>query len=104
MKIRKGDEVLVTTGKNKGKRGKVKQMLPEKERVIVEGVNLVKRHTRRGLARQAGIVEMEAPLAVSNVMLVCSRCGKPTRVGFRELPDGGKARYCKACDEIIDRK
>lgn len=104
MKIRKDDEVLVIAGKNKGKSGKVKQMLPEEGRVIVEGINMVKRHMRRGRARQAGIVEMEAPMAISNVMLVCRSCHKPTRVGFRELPGEGKVRFCKACDEIIDRK
>jgi large subunit ribosomal protein L24 len=103
MKIRKNDTVLVIVGKDRGKKGKVRQALPKKDKVIVEGINMIKRHSRaRGAARQAGIIELEAPLDVSNVMLVCNKCNKPTRVGFRFLDDGRKARICRSCYEIID--
>ena len=103
MKIRKNDTVLVIAGKDRGKKGKVRLALPKKDKVIVEGVNMIKRHSRaRGVARQAGIIELEAPLHVSNVMLICNKCNKPTRVGFRFLDDGKKARICRACHEIID--
>ena len=103
MKIRRGDTVRIITGKDKGRGGKVRQVLPAKNRVVVEGLNMIKRHTRaRGTARQAGIVEREAPIHLSNVMLVCSKCNRPTRVGFRFLEDGGKVRICRRCHEVID--
>ncbi|MBI2909899.1 MAG: 50S ribosomal protein L24 [Chloroflexi bacterium] len=103
MKIHRNDDVLVTTGKDKGKKGKVHAVDLQKERVLVEGVNLIKRHTKpRGKVRQAGIVEKEAPLHVSKVMLLCTKCGKPTRVGFRFLESGAKARFCRVCNELID--
>lgn len=102
MKIRKDDTVVVLAGRDRGKRGKVHRVLPSDNRVIVSGVNLIKRHTKpRGMARQAGIIEREAPIHVSNVALVCSKCNAPTRVGYRILPDGSKARICRACGEII---
>ena len=103
MKIRKNDTVLVIAGRDRGKKGKVRKSLPEKDKVIVEGVNIIKRHSRaRGAARQAGIIELEAPLDVSNVMLICSKCNKPARVSFRFLGDGKKARICRSCYEVID--
>jgi len=103
MKIRKNDTVLVITGKDKGKKGKVRYAFPKEKEIIVEGVNMIKRHSRaRGAARQAGIIEREAPIHISNVMLLCGKCNKPTRVGFRFLDDGKKARICRACSEIID--
>lgn len=103
MKIRKNDNVLITTGKDKGKKGKVRKALPDKNSVIVEGLNLIKRHSKtKGKTRQAGIIELEAPVHVSNVMLVCNKCNKPTRVGYRKLEDGKRVRYCHACSEIID--
>jgi large subunit ribosomal protein L24 len=103
MKIRKDDTVVITAGKDSGKRGKVRRVWPDEERVIVEGANMIKRHSRaRRAARQAGIIELEAPLHVSNVMLVCSKCGKPTRVGFQFLADGKRVRVCKSCQEVID--
>lgn len=103
MKIRKNDTVLVIVGKDRGKTGKVRFAYPKDERVLVEGVNFIKRHSRatRG-ARQAGIIEREAPIQVSNLMLLCSRCNHPTRVGFRLLSDGKKVRVCRACGEVID--
>jgi large subunit ribosomal protein L24 len=103
MKIRKDDTVVITTGKDSGKKGKVRHAWPDKERVIVDGANMIKRHSRaRRAARQAGIIELEAPIHVSNVMLVCSKCNKPTRVGFQFLADGKRVRVCKSCQEVID--
>jgi large subunit ribosomal protein L24 len=102
-KIRSGDTVLVTSGKNKGQQGKVRINLVTRDRVVIEGVNIVKKHIKRGRARQAGIVEVEAPLHVSNVMLVCPSCSQPTRVGVRAGSDGKNARYCKKCDSLIPR-
>ena len=103
MQIRKNDNVLVIAGRDKGKKGKVRQTFPEKNKVSVEGINMIKRHARaRGVARQAGIIELEAPFHVSNVMLICDKCNKPTRVGSRVLDDGKKARICRSCHEVID--
>jgi len=103
MKIRKNDTVLVIAGKGKGKKGKVRFAYPKDERILVEGVNFIKRHTRaRGTVRQAGIIEREAPIHVSNVMLMCSRCNHPTRVGSRSLQDERKVRICRSCGEVID--
>jgi len=103
MKIRKNDTVLVITGKDKGKKGKVRRAFPKEDKIIVEGINMIKRHSRaRRAARQAGIIEREAPIHVSNVMLLCTKCNQLTRVGFRFLENGKKARICRACLEIID--
>ena len=103
MKIRKNDTVLVITGKDKGKRGKVRFAYPKNERILVEGINFIKKHSRaRGAVRQAGIIEREAPIHVSNVMLLCSKCNHPARVGFRFLADGRKVRFCRSCGEVID--
>jgi len=103
VKIRKNDTVLIIAGKDKGKKGKVRLVFPKENRLIIEGINMVKRHSRaRGAARQAGIIELEAPLHASNVMLLCNKCNQPTRVGFRFLDDGRKVRICHSCREIID--
>jgi len=103
MKIRKNDTVLVIVGKDKGKTGKVRFAYPKDERLLVEGINFIKRHTRaRGVVRQAGIIELEAPIHVSNVMLLCNKCNHPTRIGFRFLADGRKVRICRSCGEVID--
>jgi large subunit ribosomal protein L24 len=103
VKIRKNDTVLVIAGKDNGKKGKVRRVIPKKGTLIVEGVNMVKRHARaRGAARQAGIIELEAPIGMSNVMLVCNKCGKPVRIGIRVLADGGRGRFCRSCDELVD--
>ncbi len=103
MKIRKNDTVLVIAGRDRGKKGKVRFAYPEDERLIVEGINFVKKHARAtGQARQAGIIEREASICVSSVMLVCSQCNRPTRVGFRFLEDGRKVRICRSCHEVID--
>ena len=103
MKIRKNDTVIIIAGKDRGKKGKVRHVFLEEDRVVVEGVNMIKRHSRaRGVARQAGIIELEAPIHVSNVKLLCSKCGKPSRVGFYFLSDGKKVRICRSCREVID--
>jgi len=103
MKIRKNDTVLVIAGKDRGKKGKIRKALPKKNKVIVEGVNMIKRHSRaKGQARQAGIIELEAPIDVSDVMLICGKCNKPARVGIHALSDGKRARVCRACGEVID--
>ena len=102
MKIRKGDTVIITNGKDRGKKGKVRRVFHKENRIMVEGLNMVKRHSRTHAgARQAGIIELEAPLHVSNVMLLCAKCGKPTRVGFRLLDAGNKVRICRSCQEVI---
>lgn len=100
-KIRTGDDVLVTSGRNKGQQGTVRMNLIDEDRVVIEGVNIVKKHIKRGRARQAGIVEVEAPLHVSNVMLVCPTCKEPTRVGVRRNDEGANERFCKKCDATI---
>jgi large subunit ribosomal protein L24 len=103
MNIRKNDTVLVIAGKDRGQKGKVRQSIPKKGRVIVEGLNIVKRHTKpRGQARQAGIIEREASLPVSNVMLLCPKCNQPTRIGSQILEDGNRVRKCCRCHEVID--
>ena len=103
MKIRKNDTVIIIAGKDKGKSGKVRRAFSKENRVVVEGLNMIKRHSRaRRATRQAGIIELESPVRLSNVMLLCDKCGKPTRIGFRFLADGKKARICKACQEVID--
>jgi large subunit ribosomal protein L24 len=104
--IRKGDEVLVLAGKDRGKQSTVNRMVIKEDRVrvVVAGVNIVKKHTKgRPGVRQAGVVEMEAPLHISNLMLICTECGKPTRVGKTQLPDGRRVRVCKKCNKVIDR-
>ncbi|MEE9521146.1 MAG: 50S ribosomal protein L24 [Dehalococcoidales bacterium] len=103
MNIRKNDTVLIIAGKDKGKKGKVRFVYPKDERITVEDINFVKRHARAtGRVRQAGVIEREAPIHVSDVMLLCSRCNHPTRVGFRFLDDGRKVRVCHSCNEVID--
>ena len=100
-KIRTGDEVLVTAGRNKGQQGTVRVNLIDEDRVVIEGVNIVKKHIKRGRARQAGIVEVEAPLHVSNVKLICPSCNQASRVGVRKNDEGANERYCKNCDATI---
>ena len=103
MKIRKNDTVLVIAGKDRGKKGKVRFAYPKEQRILVEGINFIKRHTRaRGQVKQAGIIEQEAPIHVSDVMLLCSRCNHPARIGCRFLEDGKKVRVCRSCGEVID--
>jgi large subunit ribosomal protein L24 len=103
--IRKNDNVVVTTGKDRGKRGRVVRLVPEKNRVVVEGVNIMKRHTRPNPQKnvKGGVVEREAPLHASNVQVVCPECGKPTRIGKKILDDGRKVRICRKCDGVLDK-
>ena len=103
--IRKNDSVLVITGKDRGKRGRVLRVLPDKNRLIVEGVNMIKRHTKPypGMNIQGGIVEREASVLASNVQLVCPECGAQTRVGRRILGDGRKVRVCRKCEGVVDK-
>jgi len=103
MNIRKNDTVLVIAGKDRGKKGKVRLVFPKKNRIIVEGINFIKRHARpTGQARQAGIIEREETINISNVMLLCGKCHNPVRIGYKEMEDGKKVRYCKSCQEVID--
>jgi len=102
--VRKGDTVAVITGRERGKRGKVLRVAPEKGRVLVEHVNMVKKHQRpTQKLRQGGIIEREGALALSNVLLVCGRCDKPSRTGIKVLADGRKVRVCKRCGESVDK-
>ncbi|MHB8918858.1 MAG: 50S ribosomal protein L24 [Desulfocucumaceae bacterium] len=100
--VRKGDTVLVTTGKDKGKKGKVVSVNPDKGRVIIDGVNIIKRHTKPTQKMpQGGIMEKPAPVDSSNVMLFCTKCNSPTRISKKILEDGKKVRVCKECGEIL---
>ena len=103
--VRKNDNVLVTTGKDRGKKGRVLKVLPAKNRVVVEGVNIIKRHTKPNPQRnlKGGLVEREAPLHASNVQVVCPECGKATRIGRKILGDGRKVRICRKCEGVVDK-
>jgi large subunit ribosomal protein L24 len=112
IRIRKGDSVQVIAGKDSGKRGTVVRVIPDKRRVVVEKVNMIKRHTkprpapRNSTSQQVipgGVIEKEAALHISNVQLVCPACGKPSRVGYRITDDGTKVRVCRACGKDIDK-
>jgi large subunit ribosomal protein L24 len=103
--VRKNDLVEVLSGKEKGKTGKVLQVYPKKDRVLVEKINFVKRHSRpTGRTRQGGIIQKEAPIHVSKVLLVCPKCNRGERMGSKTLEDGKKALVCKACGEQMERK
>jgi len=102
-KLKKNDTVLVIAGKDKGKQGQVREMRPKENRAIVTGVNMIKKHQKPTSPQQpGGIIEREAPIHVSNLMVICKSCGKPTRVGIHFRPDGKKSRYCKKCNEDFD--
>ena len=103
LKIRKGDTVTVVAGREKGRTGEVLRTVPGRRRVVVQGVNMVKRHTKPSPASPGGVVEKEAAIDISNVALVDPGDGKPTRVGFRVLEDGRKVRYARRSGEVIDR-
>jgi large subunit ribosomal protein L24 len=112
--IRRDDTVLVTKGKDRGRTGQVRKVLPggkkidqfgqaHPSKIIITGINMVKRHMKpRGPQKPGGIIEREAPIAWSNVALICKSCAKPARVGFRQQADGRKVRYCKRCDANVD--
>ena len=101
-RLKKGDTVKVIAGKEKGKTGKILSTIPGKERVVVEKINLIKRHKRPDAKGKGGIVEKEGPIHVSNVMYLCDKCGSGVRIGFKILDDGKKARVCAKCHETLD--
>lgn len=102
MKIKKGDTVKILSGKDRGKRGKVTNVFPEQDRILVEGVNMKKKHRRaRRQDRKGEIILLPAPVAVSATQVVCASCGKPTRVGFGRDEQGGKVRRCKKCGAVM---
>jgi large subunit ribosomal protein L24 len=101
-KIRKGDRVIVTTGRDKGKKGEVLRVMPSEGRVLVSGINMIKRHTKQSAREQGGIVSKEAAVHVSNVAHVDPKTGEATRVGFKNLGDGRKVRFAKKSGEVID--
>ncbi len=102
MHIRKKDKVKIIAGNDRGKIGEVLKVFPDSDRVVVEKVNLIKRHQRKSQQMpQGGIVEKEAPIAVANVMLICPKCGNPARTGTVELGDGSRVRTCKKCGEML---
>ena len=101
-RLKKGDTVKVIAGKEKGKTGKVLSLIPDKQRVIVEKINLIKRHKRPDAKGKGGIVEKEGPIHVSNVMYLCDKCGSGVRIGYKILDDGKKARVCAKCHETLD--
>jgi large subunit ribosomal protein L24 len=103
--VRRNDNVLVITGKDRGKRGRVLKVLPETNRLIVEGLNMIKRHMKPNPNRniQGGVVSRAAALHASNVQNVCPECGKPTRIGRRILGDGRKVRICRKCEGVVDK-
>jgi large subunit ribosomal protein L24 len=101
MKIKKGDQVKILSGKDRGKQGKVLRVMPKEDKVVVENINIRKKHVRpRREGEKGQIVEIPAPLHISNVALICTKCGKPTRTGFR-FEENKKVRYCKKCQKVI---
>jgi len=102
VKIKKGDRVIVTAGRDKGKKGDVIRVFPKEDRVLVSGVNVVKRHQRQSQTQQGGIVSKEAPIDVSNIAHIDPKSGGPTRIGFKVLGDGRKVRFAKKSGEVID--
>jgi large subunit ribosomal protein L24 len=101
-KIKKGDKVVVLTGRDKGRTGEVVRVMPKEERALVRGVNFVKRHQRQTMNQEGGIIQKEAPVHLSNLALVDPKDGKPTRVGFKVLDDGRKVRFAKRSGDLID--
>ncbi|MEZ5828510.1 MAG: 50S ribosomal protein L24 [Hyphomicrobiales bacterium] len=102
LKIKKGDHVVVLTGKDKGKKGEVLKVLPAENRAIVKGVSLVRRHQRQTAAQEGGIITKEAPIHISNLAIEDPKDGKPTRVGYKFLKDGRKVRFARRSGEVID--
>jgi large subunit ribosomal protein L24 len=103
--LRKNDTIEVLSGKDAGKRGKILKVIPAKNRVIVQGVGFIKRHTRPNPQRniKGGIAEREAPIHISNVQIVCGECGDPTRIGKKILEDGKRVRICRKCEGVLDK-
>jgi large subunit ribosomal protein L24 len=102
FKLKKGDEVVVLTGRDRGKKGRIVQMLRDENRALVEGVNVVRRHTRPSQTQAGGIVEKEAPIHLSNLAIVDPKDGGPSRIGYKTLEDGRKVRFAKKSGEVID--
>ncbi|MCL5409138.1 MAG: 50S ribosomal protein L24 [Candidatus Omnitrophica bacterium] len=103
--IRKNDFVMVIKGKDRGKKGRVLHVLPRENRILIEGVNFVKKHTKpRSATQQGGIITMEKPISISNVQYFCMRCNKPVRLGIKKLDDKTDVRVCKKCGEIAEIK
>ena len=103
QRLRKDDTVIVVAGRERGKTGKILRVIPETNRVVIERLNLVKRHMKaRGMQQQGGIVEKEASLHASNVQPLCGRCNKPARIGRRRLEDGRHVRVCRRCDDLLE--
>jgi large subunit ribosomal protein L24 len=102
LKIKKGDKVVVITGKDKGKTGEVLRVMPKEARLVVQGVNMMKRHTKPAMGNPGGIVEKEATIHISNVAHIDPKSNKPTRVGYKELEDGRKVRFAKRSGEVLD--
>lgn len=104
IKIKKNDQVMIVKGREQGKTGRVIKVDPDKGRVLIEKLNLVKRHAKPSAKhKQGGIIEKEAPLAISNVMLICDKCKGPVRVGKKVLDGGKRVRYCKKCGEVLEK-
>ena len=103
--VKKNDNVIVIAGRDRGKRGRVLRVLPDTTRLIIEGVNFVKRHTKPNPQKnvKGGIVEREASVHASNAQIVCPECGKPTRAGHKRLDDGTRVRVCRKCEGVIDK-
>ena len=102
LKIKKGDKVVVITGKDKGKSGEVLRVLPKEQRLVVQGINIVKRHTRTAMGQPGGIVEKEGTIHISNVAHIDPKSSKPTRVGYKVLGDGRKVRFARRSGEVLD--
>lgn len=101
MKLKKGDNIVVTAGKDKGRKGKIQKVFPGVQKVLITGINLYKRHTKQRSEKQkGGIVEISRPLPVANVAFICPKCGKPTRIGYK-VDKSGKIRFCKKCGALI---
>ena len=103
MRLKTNDIVQIIKGRDRGKSGRITKTIPEKDVVLVEGMNVVQRHTKATPGvRQAGIIQKESPLKAANVMLICNHCTKPTRIGTKMLADGTRARVCVKCEEVIE--
>jgi large subunit ribosomal protein L24 len=103
-KIKKGDQVVVLTGRDRGKKGEVIQVMPQETRALVRGVNMVRRHQRQSAGQEGGIISKEAPIHLSNLALEDPKDGKPTRIGFKKLTDGRKVRFAKRSGEMIEKR
>lgn len=102
MKLKKGDQIVVIAGKDKGRKGKIEKILPKQGRILIPGINVFKKHLRpRGEGQPGGIIDVVKPLSASNVALLCPKCGKQTRIGWQINKDGSKTRICRKCQAVI---